>query len=706
MVGTMRRSRRSIAAFVAASSAVVLVGAGPSRASAPVPVQSVAVPATASSYADGFRIQARSSYTLDPPGGVVHVALDATITNQKPDQAVGNGIRQFYLPAFSVPVLSEAVGLQAVKSDGTVLPVSVEPSDSERFSFAVVDLRPDLYYPSSQTFRLSYDLPGQPPRSAGFTRLNDAYATFPVLAVGDPEITDVEVLVPEGFEVELVGDDMDESERDGLQAFTATAIDDPSQWQVLVSARDDRRLSERAIDLGDHDVKVLGWPDDPEWTDFAATQVTDGVPVLEDLIGIDWPATSTIEVVETASPYLYGYAGWYRPVESVIEVGDELDQHVMLHELAHLWFNDDLFEGRWINEAFADQMAAMAVGELGGEEPVPEPIDPADPGRLKLNDWSDPDLQAGVSEDQERYGYNASWAVMHAIVEEIGAEDLATVVQAADTGQVAYRGPGVPEELARTFDWRELLDLLEEVGGSDEAAGLFQVHVVGDAETGEFEARATARAHYAELLEAGEGWAAPTSIRLAMADWRFDAAEGLITDATDVLATKAEVAEVAAGLDVSDDLALQGAYEAGKDMDDLSAEANTALTAARDLREAEDAHADGAGPLGVVGLLFSSVRADLADAQASFDDGDYAAVSAASAEVESALDDAAMAGILRLGAAIALLLAILVLRRIWRNRRDRRTREAALAEPAPTGLEADGTEGVGGPSDGGSQVGV
>ena len=33
---------------------------------------------------------------------------------------------------------------------------------------------------------------------------------------------------------------------------------------------------------------------------------------------------------------------------------------------------------------------------------------------------------------------------------------------------MAYRGPGDPEELARTFDWKELLDLFEEVGGSAE----------------------------------------------------------------------------------------------------------------------------------------------------------------------------------------------------------------------------------------------
>ncbi len=139
---------------------------------------------------------------------------------------------------------------------------------------------------------------------------------------------------------------------------------------------------------------MLGWPDDPEWVDFAEEQVSDGVPVLEELIGIDWPAKNTIDVVETASPYLYGYAGWYMPVESVIEVGDELDQHVMLHELAHLWFNDRLFEGRWINEAFADVLAA---GRRSGSSAVRSPsrsaIKPDDPGRLKLNDWSNPDLR-------------------------------------------------------------------------------------------------------------------------------------------------------------------------------------------------------------------------------------------------------------------------------------------------------------------------
>ncbi len=621
-------------ALVAVVGLFVLGASASSEAAPPVRV------AEPVAFADGFRIEAMTTYALDP-GKAVHVALDITITNQRPNQVEANGVRTYYLPNFSVPVLAEAVGLRATKSSGTTLPVSVEPSESPRFSYAVVDLQPDLYYPQSQTFRLTYDLPPQAPRSESSTRLNEAYATFVMIAIGDPGLAGVELSAPADFEVELVGDDMQESKRDGRQVFTATAIDAPGEWSVMVSARDDTKLVERVVDVGDQDVKVLGWPDDAAWADFVATQVEDGVPALEQLTGLDWPATDTLDVIETASPYLYGYAGWYVRNDGLIEIGDELDQQVILHELAHVWFNDSLFSGRWINEGFADQSAALAMAAAGVEQPQPEAIAAGDPGRLKLNDWSDPDLQAEVSDDQERYGYNASWAVLDAITDEIGVDGFTKVIRAAEAGEVAYRGPGDPEELARTFDWRELLDLFEEVGGSAEAAGLFQRHVVSEAESADFDARTVARGHYAELLDAGEGWAAPTSIRLAMADWRFESAEELMTAATDVLATKADLLDVVADLDVSEDLALEASYEQATDLSDLAAEADDAVAAAEALRGAEDAEADGAGPLGAVGLLFSSVENDLTAAQDSFEAGDYAAVEEGAAEVEAAMDGAA-----------------------------------------------------------------
>ena len=116
-----------------------------------------------------------TTYALDP-GKAVHVALDITITNQRPNQ-VEETVCARTMPNFSVPVLAEAVGLRATKSGGTSLPVSVEPSESPRFSYAVVDLQPNLYYPQSQTFRLTYDLPRRPhgpsrrPASTGLRHL-------------------------------------------------------------------------------------------------------------------------------------------------------------------------------------------------------------------------------------------------------------------------------------------------------------------------------------------------------------------------------------------------------------------------------------------------------------------------------------------------------------------------------------------------------
>ena len=709
-MGDHGRAALGAVAATALAAVSIVIAAPSGQAAAP---REVAVAPTAPGFAEGFRVETRTTYTLDPAGGAVHVVHDATLTNQKPSTTSGSYITTYFLPTFGVPVLSEAVNVVAT-AGGAPLPVQMEGTDSPRFEVAVVDLQPDLVYGATQTVHLTYDLPKVPPRSDGFTRLNDAYATFPALAIGDPGLTSVEIQVPEGFEVELVGSTMEEAEREGRQVFTAEAIADPATWEVLVSARDDSKLLERMVDVGEAGVKVLGWPDDPEWADFAETQVADGVPVLEELIGIDWPADATVEVVETSSPYLYGYAGWYMPVESLIEVGDELDAHVMLHELAHLWFNDDLFEGRWINEAFADTMAAAAIAELDGDAPTPKAIEGDDPGKLKLNDWSNPDLQAGRSDAQERYGYNTSWSVMAAVLDEIGMEELAGVIQAADAGQVAYRGPGVPEELYRTFDWKELLDLLEEVGGSSTAAALFERHVVGTGEGQLFTDRSAARERYAELLEAGEGWAAPSSVRLAMTDWRFAQAEGLMDDAAAILETKAELAGLVADLDVDDHLALQDTYEAGKDLGDVAEAADEAVGTATRLGEAEDSVDDGAGPLGALGLLFAGAGDELDDAQRAFEAGDYEAARAAADDAEDVVDGANAMALLRILGLVLLVAVVLVLRRAfrgWRGRRSDAAREPLHGPPVPPGLveagsEPDGAEGVGGAVDDRRELGV
>ena len=85
-------------------------------------------------------------------------------------------------------------------------------------------------------------------------------------------------------------------------------------------------------------------------------------------------------MIESNTPYLYGYAGWFEPVNDVIEIGDELDQIVILHELTHRWFNDQMFSTRWINEGLAEELAAQAMAELDGD-PEASKLPPAsDPG--------------------------------------------------------------------------------------------------------------------------------------------------------------------------------------------------------------------------------------------------------------------------------------------------------------------------------------
>ena len=73
----------------------------------------------------------------------------------------------------------------------------------------------------------------------------------------------------------------------------------------------------------------------------------------------------------------------------------------MLHELSHMWFNDDLFSDRWVNEGFAEEYATPHSGAAGRAAQAPRAGGSRRPGVLKLNRWSTPSLQ---ERDQRRAG--------------------------------------------------------------------------------------------------------------------------------------------------------------------------------------------------------------------------------------------------------------------------------------------------------------
>jgi len=669
--GTGRRARAVAAALVVAA----LTAVGPTASAAQAPTRapelatlSVFLP-RAQDHTDGLRVEATNSYVVDLAASVVRVEHEVTLTNQVPDRVIGSYLRRYYLDSYSTLVLHGATDVRASRVGGGDLGVRVEPGVSGFVDVAVISLSPNLFYGSAQTIQLTYVLPTQPLRSGSVSQVNEAFAAFPVFCAADPGLGDVSVTLLGNLDVEVVGADMERSAGDGTVTYSATDIDDPDAWFATVIARDDDALVEQTVPFGEYDVRLLGWPGDAEWLGFTGDLAERGLPVLRTTIGRDWDPDRDLTIVETTAPYVYGFGGWYEHRRSLIEIGDDLDAHVALHEMAHVWFNDQYFQGRWINEAFANEYAALAMAELELGQPVPESAFPDHPGALPLNAWAHPDLDSPEAESQEAYGYNTSWWIAHLLIEEIGVERLADVIEAAVERRSPYPAETTEATLPGTADWRTLLDLLEEVGGSGRAEGLFREFVVNPADVSLLDMRAALRETYADLLEIGDGWAPPAALRDAMADWSFEHARSLIPHVQDVFAQRDAIAADLARANEPLPVALREDIERARNLGQLDTVLKSAAEASSTLATAVT-ELGAAGPLARVGLLLADADEDVRSARAALADGAYGE---AQQDAQGAIDDVSAAT--GVGTAMVgglLLVLLLVALGVWVLRRRRR----------------------------------
>ena len=659
----------------ALTSVVLLAGGllGPlavSAAQTAVPAAQTAVPAaqTAVDYSEGLRVESGSTYTVDLAAGVIHVEQAITLTNEVPDRRTATYLEQSYFPEISTLVLPGATNVAASWAGGGRLPVGVTPSGGGLVDVATVDLVPDLYYGGSKTVRLTYDVPGQPPRSGAVAQVNQAFATLPVFTSADPGLGSVTVVLPAGLDVEVAGADLTSSSADGRVTYTATGIADPDAWLATVIVRNDAALVAETVFFEDKGVRVQAWPGDTEWLAFTSDLVERGLPALRSAIGRPWLVEGQLDVVETSAPYVYGYAGWYEHERSLIEVGDALDPHVTLHEMAHAWFNGEAFDSRWVNEALADEFAALAMAELGMERPLPEPVDPAAPAAVALNDWAPPSLDEGGAQEQEAYGYAASWWVSHALVEEIGADGMSAVINANLDLECPYPAETVDTRLESWPDWRSFLDHLEGVGGSMQASGLFRTFVASQEDLALMDARDAARDAYADLAEAGDGWAPPAVLRLAMAAWAFDDATAMMPQVRDAFAERDRIGDALATIDVAVPTALREEVEGAEDLAGLDRALADAAQAADALVDAATTEAE-ANPLARLGLLVLPVSDELADARAAFDAGDWDRAEDSALAASSGVGTATTVGALALAVVLVAVLVVLALAALRRRRR-------------------------------------
>ena len=516
-----------------------------------------------------LQIAAEAVYTIDPDAGHLQISVHYTLTNRKPN----SGGYRYYYNTFALVLPDNAVEVTARGPNGALyFSDQVEDLGDGSEGRVVTVSTGSFFYNQSRDFTLSFALPSGPPRSDDTTRINLAYTSFAAFAWGDPGLSDVEVRVPGDFVVDSYGSEVRQRRLDGEIIFTGTAIDDPDEWYIIITGRRDDHLVSQTVEVGGLLVEILSWPGDEDWGDRVAAVLERGVPELRVLVGLDYEHLPSLRVIESIDPALRGYAGWYIASENLIEMSEHLDDHVILHELSHLWFNRDLFVERWINEGLADTYADRAVDEIDGDtDPVygtaTQPVSSLE-SAVRLNQWRTPTISPAVDEAvaaRESYGYNASYWVMRALLRDVGEEGMTRVLEAALANVTAYAGEGDPETVSEADDWRRFLDLLAQLGGSEDAERLFRDHVIADAQKVLLNDRAAARERYFAHVDTAADWATPWSIRGPMSEWKFADATLAIDTGDSLLVVRGDLRGVAETLGLSLPPSLEAGYEVAGD---------------------------------------------------------------------------------------------------------------------------------------------
>ena len=645
----------------------------------------------------GLSISTEITYTFDPAAPAVRGQHVIRLTNTVPDRREGNVINRAYFTGYTLSLPRGAQNVTAT-ANGSPTTITVEPHSSDEFLVADVEFSRNLFYRSTETLDVRFDLLGSVPRSDDAARVNAAYAAFEVFGYADPGQLDVTVVMPDTYEIERFGDQMLEESGPGTTTLSALDIAEPETFYTFISIRDDDRLTSGTVRTSGATFDVRAWPGDTTWERFVRRAVKRGVPALEEAIGQPWPLTGTVEVREAYTPYFYGYAGWFNATTKELEVGEDLDRELVVHELSHAWFNRDTYGERWMSEGLAQTYAAMVVERIGGKaDRAKEPRR----SRFDLLDWGAPSfsMQSDSVRADERFGYDASWWVVQGLVDEVGEDRMREIFAAIDADEMAYVGEGSPETQysSSAIDWRRLLDLAEERGEAEDFVDLVGEWVAGDERADDLADRAAARESYAELAEVSGDWAMPFGIRRAMGNWAFPRAETLMDAAHDIIDAHDELVAATAVIEVQPTDDYETVYEAATDVDELDLvermEADTA--AAERVAEVIAAEAEDDGFFGNLGLRDEDLQTPLAEAREAVAAGDPETAVARADEVQALIDGAEQEGkdivtrwAVIAGSVLLGLLVLLTVLLVLRRRRRRRRAAADAASPAGTADDA------------------
>ena len=634
------------------------------------------VPVAAAS--PGLTIASAATYDVQPYESRVAVTVELTATNHLKNTVA----RKYYFRTAFLTVQPGTSGFALTGGSGTPRVTIHQITDT--FTSLKLDFGANLGAGKTTKLTLTFDIRDAGGDPARVVRISSSLVTFGAWAFATPSTpgSTVVVQLPTGYRVTIGRGPLTGPWPDGAghDQWISEALEAPLDFVADVVADQSVDSAETPIAVplatGPASVVVRGWPDDPAWADRVANLVQHALPILEREIGIPWPVDGALDVNEALVRGSGGFAGVFDPAQRRIDVSYAASDAVVIHELAHAWFNGRLVADRWAAEAFASYYGELTTRELGLEIRPPDPVEPG-VGAIPLNAWG----SSGEDPATDLYAYAASLQLARDIAARAGADKLRAVWALAARGIGAYRpDPSTMEPAAGAPDWRGLLDLLEEQTGQD-FGDLWRTWVARPEDLTALDARAAARTAYAQAVEAAGDWRLPISIRDAMRAWRFGAAEDLMAQANGILGQRASLAAAAAAAGVALPDSLRSAFEGPDGLAAAAAEVAAERSAIQMIAAATSAQPTGAvAPGGMVvalGLLGQDPASQLGAARLALQGGNVSGAYDGAKAARDAWRFAADAGRWRIVSLVLFALSLAVF--AWVARGARRRRPAAPA---------------------------
>jgi len=588
-----------------------------------------------------------ADYAVDPVAGSIAVTVSVTFTNTLPDPPG-------QISAFTHVDLAIQDGASAVAARDEAGPLAVAVKPGNGGQVASVTTRSRVRYNASASFTLTYQLLDG---AAADLHVRPDVVRFPAWGFGTS--SQLAVRLPAGFDATADGDELTIAGDDSGVVLTSGPIADPGGWLAIVTAVPPpdyvTRSASVPLSSGTVDLQVRAWRSDTAWGERTLALLTGALPLLEEAIGLPYPRVGPLVVSEAAGGE--ASTGALPSVNAELQVAFDASDFTLLHQAAHVWISDQLAADRWAREGLASHYSAVVAPGLGVEPPYDPDTRAADMAAeaKPLVEWVG---DAGPAADA--YGYAASWALVDRISAAVGEPALASALRRIAAGLSAY-DPAQPDAEAtdgRPYppaDTRHLLDQLSAVSTVD-VTDLFREAAFGPDAAAELSQREAARAAYGSLLAAAGDWGAPSPVRAAMGEWRFEEAEAAITLAStwlterDALIARAEAAGLVAPDRLRDRYVVSGGGpEAAAELD-----AETALVGAYSAVRTRTLAPR--APLDAIGLLLADdPRRLLAEAAESFGQGDLRGAAGTLDRLALQLDQASSDGAVRLAAGVVLL---------------------------------------------------